>query len=148
MLKKSPNPLKKPLVLTGLLLGIAFTHAGCASTGMHAAASLTNVGLSQANYRIVARSVSGEARAGYVLGASFGFGMYTQAFAVARVSGERALYQAAMNKLWQNFEAKHGSVEGKRLALVNVRYDLTDLNLLLYTQPRLLIEADVVEFGQ
>lgn len=140
--------MKKQLLFTGCLMLMTFSYMGCASTGMHTAASITNVGLSAENYRIVARSVSGEARAGYLLGASFGFGMYTQAFAVARVSGERSLYQAAINKLWQNFEAKHGPVEGKPLALVNVRYDLSALNLLIYTQPRLIIEADVVEFTE
>lgn len=140
--------LKKQLIFTGCLMLMTFNHIGCVSNGIHVAASITNISLAEANYRIVARSVRGEAWAGYVLGASFGYGMHTQAFAVARVSGERALYQAAMDKLWQNFEAKHGPVEGKPLALVNVRYSVNALNLFVYTQPRLIIEADVVEFTE
>ncbi|ERM84683.1 hypothetical protein P872_23525 [Rhodonellum psychrophilum GCM71 = DSM 17998] len=120
--------------------------SGCASSGMHMSSSLTNVELSEANYQIVARSVSGEAKAGYILGASFGVGMYAQVFGVARVSGDKALYKTAMDHLWENFEAKHGSVEGRNLALVNVRYDVDALNLIVYTQPVLTIQADIIEF--
>ncbi|HSJ68361.1 MAG TPA: DUF6567 family protein [Anditalea sp.] len=120
--------------------------SGCASSGMHMSSSLTNVELSEANYRIVARSVSGEARAGYILGASFGVGMYAQVIGVARVSGDKALYKTAMDNLWNNFEAKHGNVEGRNLALVNVRYDVDALNLFVYTQPLLTIQADIIEF--
>jgi hypothetical protein len=39
-------------------------------------------------------------------------------------------------------------VEGERLALVNVRYDVSALNLLLYTQPTVTVRADVVEFTE
>jgi hypothetical protein len=120
--------------------------SGCASSGMHLSSSITNVQLSEANYIIVARSVSGEARAGYILGASFGFGMYTQVVGVARINGERALYKAAMDKLWENFEKIHGNAEGRNLALINLRYDVDVLNLIVYTQPVLTIQADVIEF--
>lgn len=122
--------------------------SGCASSGMHMSSSLTNVELSSANYRIVARSVSGEAKAGYIFGASFGMGMYAQVLGVARVSGDKALYKTAMDNLWSNFEAKHGNIEGRNLALVNVRYDVDALNLLVYTQPILTIQADIIEFLQ
>jgi hypothetical protein len=119
---------------------------GCASSGMHMSSSLTNVELSEANYRIVARSVSGEAKAGYIFGASFGLGMYAQVIGVARVSGDKALYKTAMDNLWSNFEARHGNVEGRNLALVNLRYDVEALNLIVYTQPILTIQADIIEF--
>ena len=131
------------LLFIALILNIL---SGCASSGMYMSSSLTNVELSEANYNIVARSVSGEARAGYILGASFGVGMYAQVFGVARVSGEKALYKAAMENLWNNFEADHGRAEGRNLALVNVRYDIDALNLFVYTQPILTIQADVIEF--
>ncbi|WP_373495152.1 DUF6567 family protein [Aquiflexum sp.] len=121
---------------------------GCASSGMHMSSSLTNVELSSANYRIVARSVSGEAKAGYIFGASFGVGMYAQVVGVARVSGDKALYKTAMDNLWSNFEAKHGNIEGRNLALINVRYDVDALNLIVYTQPILTIQADIIEFMQ
>lgn len=120
--------------------------SGCATSGMHMSSSLTNVQLSEANYRLVARSISGEAKAGYLLGAAFGVGMYTQVIGVARVSGDKALYKTAMDDLWDNFEEKHGSAIGRNLALVNVRYDIDALNLLVYTQPILTIQADIIEF--
>jgi len=130
---------------TGIVIMIVLL-SGCASSGMHMSSSLTNVELSSANYRIVARSVSGEARAGYIFGASFGIGMYAQVIGMARVSGDKALYKTAMDNLWSNFEARHGSAEGRNLALVNIRYDVDALNLFVYTQPNLTIQADIIEF--
>jgi hypothetical protein len=131
--------------LVGLMI-ISGIFSGCVSSGMHMSSSLTNVQLSEANYRIVARSVSGEAKAGYLFGASFGVGMYAQVFGIARISGDKALYKSAMDNLWSNYEAKYGDVEGKNLALINVRYDIEALNLFVYTQPVLTIQADVIEF--
>jgi len=137
--------MKKIQKLLGVVI-VATILSGCASSGMHMSSSLTNVELSQANFQIVARSVSGEAKAGYIFGASFGLGMYAQVIGLARVSGDRALYKTAMDNLWSNFEARHGSVEGRNLALVNVRYDVEALNLFVYTQPILTIQADIIEF--
>jgi hypothetical protein len=139
----------KKLTISVLSCAImSFSLTSCLSTGMHASTNITNVELSNANYRIIARSVKGEAQAGYLFGASYGVGMYTAIFGVARISGERALYQAAMDNLWASFESQHGSVAGRRLALVNIRYDVNALNLFVYTQPHLTIQADVIEFGQ
>jgi hypothetical protein len=138
------NKILKNLI--GLAL-VTMIFSGCASSGMYMSSSFTNVELSSANYSIVARSVSGEARAGYLFGASFGVGMYAQVFGIARISGDRALYKAAMDNLWNNFEANHGSAEGRNLALVNVRYDIDALNLFVYTQPIITIQADIIEFN-
>jgi hypothetical protein len=139
--------MKKPLFLSAGLF-MLFAFGSCVSTGMHTSTHLTNVELSEANYRIVARSVSGEAKAGYILGVSFGMGMYAQVVGIARINGEKALYKAAMDDLWKNYEAKHGSVEGKRLALTNIRYDNEALNLFFYTEPHITIQADVIEFTE
>jgi hypothetical protein len=138
--------MKKQIQKSIGTIAMVFILAGCASSGMHMSSSLTNVALSEANYRIVARSVTGESRAGYIFGASFGIGMYAQVIGVARVSGDKALYKTAMDNLWSNFEARHGSVEGRNLALVNIRYDVEALNLFVYTQPNLTVQADVIEF--
>lgn len=134
--------------LIGGILGLSLLFSGCASSGMYMASSITHVELSEANYTIVARSVSGEATAGYILGASFGMGMFAHVFGVARVSGDKALYKTAMDDLWSQYEAEHGSAEGKNLALVNVRYDMESLNLIIYTQPHLTIHADIIEFEE
>jgi len=139
--------MKNTLFLPAWLLTLLFL-GGCVSTGMHTSTHLTNVELSEANYRVVARSVSGEAKAGYVLGVSFGMGMYAQVVGVARINGEKALYKAAMDDLWKNYEAKHGPVEGKRLALTNIRYDNDALNLFFYTEPHVIIQADIIEFTE
>lgn len=124
----------------------ALLLSGCASTGVFNTSHLTNVQLTEGNYRIIATNVSGEASASYILGVSGAVGTELRTFALVRVGGDRLLYQAAFEDLWQNFEAEYGSVDGRRLALVNVRYDSNALNLLLFTQPQVSIRADVVEF--
>ena len=130
-----------------ITLAIAATLlAGCASSGVFNTAHLTNVELSEANYRVVATGVSGEASASYLIGISGARWTNMHTLALVRVGGEPLLYQAAFENLWENFAAEHGSVEGRRLALVNVRYDSDALNLLVFTQPKVSIRADVVEF--
>ena len=52
----------------------------------------------------------------------------------------------ALENLWENYEAEHGEVEKGKLALTNVRYDADILNLIVYTQLKVTVRADVVEF--
>lgn len=127
------------------LTTIAVT-SGCMSTGLYTAGSVTEVNLAGENYSVVATGISGEAEAAYLLGVSTGWGMAMQTVALFRVEGDGMLYQAALNDLWRNFARDHGAVEGRSLALVNVRYDSEALNLLIYTKPRVAVVADVVEF--
>lgn len=138
------SSLLRPLLL--LILAAALT--GCVSSGAFLSGNVTDVQLKEANYEIVATNVHGSATAGYILGVSGGLGPTTSAFAVARVSGDGQLYQAALANLWANVESEYGVVKGNDLALVNVRYDVDALNLLLYTQPTLTVRADVVEFTE
>ncbi len=137
---------RRGMLLLTLVLLIATT--GCTTSGLFSSTHLTNIELSENNYRIVARNVGGEASAGYILGISGAFRGEMQTFALIRINGEGMLYQEALNNLWINFETKYGqSVEGKQLALVNVRYDSDALNVLgVYTKPEVAIRADVIEF--
>ena len=136
----------KTYLRISLCVLIAAMFAGCASTGMFTASDLTEVQLQKGNFIIVARNVSGEAEAGYIFGSSFSLGMMTNTVAVLRVSGTGMLYKEALEDLWKNYETVHGPVEGKKLALVNVRYDADALNLFVYTRPKVMVRADVVEF--
>lgn len=53
----------------------------------------------------------------------------------------------ALENLWSNYEAENGAVVGKKLALVNIRYDSDASNYLLpYSKMRVSVRADVVEF--
>lgn len=132
------------LALFGISVSTLITS--CASSGVLTSAYITNVELSKANYKIVTTSIMGEATARYLFGASFGIGMYTQTMALIPLSKDRQLYKLAMQDLWKNFEAKYGSPVGRKLALVNIRYDSESLNVILYTQPRVTLIADVIEF--
>jgi len=129
-----------------VLILLAGTLSGCFSSGAFLAGNVTDVQLTEDNYEIVATDVHGSATAGYLLGVSGGFGPSTTAVAVARVSGDGQLYQAALDNLWEQVRDQYGAVEGENLALVNVRYDVSALNLILYTQPTVTVRADVVEF--
>jgi hypothetical protein len=131
-----------------IVAALALTTTGCVTTGSFPAANVTNVELSESNYEIVATDVAGEASAGYLLGVSAGAGFQMGTLALARVQGEGALYRQALQNLWANFRAEHGDVEGRDLALVNVRFDGDALNLILYTRPTVSVRADVVEFTE
>lgn len=121
--------------------------SGCATSGQFKSTHLTNVELSRKNFRVLATNVAGEATAGYLIGLSFGSGSDMSTFALIRVEGKGLLYKEALENLWKNFEDTHGRVAGRNLALVNVRYDASALNVLgLYTEPKVAVRADVVEF--
>ncbi|PQJ36375.1 hypothetical protein BSZ35_08085 [Salinibacter sp. 10B] len=107
---------------------------------------MTDVQLQNDNYEIVATNVEGTATAGYLLGISGGLGPSTTAVAVAKVSGDDSLYKTALENLWANVETQTENAEGRSLALINVRYDVSALNLIVYTQPTVTVRADVVEF--
>jgi len=128
-----------------VVLVSAFLY-GCATTGAFFAANMTGVELSKPNFKLVATGVSGESTAGYLFGLSFSAGTMTNTLALIRVGGTGQLYKEALEQLWQNYEKDHGSAVGKKLALVNVRYDADILNLIVYTQVKYFIRADIVEF--
>ncbi|MCW9707040.1 DUF6567 family protein [Fodinibius salsisoli] len=119
---------------------------GCASSGAFNTANITETQLSEDNYNIVATDITGQSSAGYILGVSGDINQQVRTFALARVSGSGMLYGEAINDLWGNFREKYGDVEGRNLALINVRYDTESLNLLLYTKPTVSVRADVIEF--
>ena len=133
-------------VLICAIVAIALTTVGCATSGLYSSGNATEVQLQRGNFKIVARNVAGAAEAGYLFGQSFSLGITTNTIAVVRVSGTGMLYDEALANLWKNFEAANGPVEGRKLALVNVRYDSEALNLFVYTQPKIMIRADVIEF--
>lgn len=120
--------------------------AGCSSSGIFTAGNVTDVQLHKNNYRIAARGVSGTAQAGYIFGASMSTGMLTNTFALLRIEGTGMLYMEALDDLWKNYEAAHGPGEGKTLALINVHYDSDAMNWLVYTRPKIMVRADVIEF--
>lgn len=130
------------------LFTVLLMTSGCATTGAFNAANVTDVQLSEANYEVVATNVTGEASAGYVLGVSGSVPHQMQTVALARVSGSGRLYGEALESLWANFRAEHGPTEGRNLALVNVRYDTEALNAIVYTEPTVVVRADVIEFSE
>jgi hypothetical protein len=127
---------------------LIFMLTGCASSGAFVSGNVTDVQLQRNNFKIIAQNITGEAQAGYLFGGTFSTGFATNTFALFRVSGSGMLYKEALESLWKNYEAAHGPIEGKKIAHINVRYDTDALNLVIYTQPKILIRADVVEFTE
>lgn len=139
--------MKKIAIVAVSLAAMAWL-SGCAQTGMFTAGSMTNVELSEPNYKIVATGVSGEAEASYLIGVTVSKGAETGSLALARIGGTGQLYKEAMEQLWANFDKDNGPVTGRRLALTNIRYDADTRNLLVYSSIKLAIRADVVEFTE
>jgi hypothetical protein len=131
-----------------VLAVVLTTLVGCASSGKFNSTNLTNVELSESNFRLVATNVSGEASAEYLLGFSVAQGGEMQTVGLIPLGGgDRLLYQMALANLWQNFAQTHGNIEGKSLALANVRFDSEAVNVLFfYTRPKISVRADVIEF--
>jgi hypothetical protein len=136
----------KKCLLAAILLPVAVILSGCFTGGSFLSQNLTSVELSDAKYDIVARNVQGFATADYLIGLSYSTGNMANTLALARIGGTATLYDTAVRDIWKNYEEKHGTAEGKKLALINIRYDTDILNLLVYTKTDLYIHADVVEF--
>lgn len=138
--------MRKKLFLAVVLVVSLLILSSCSNNGMFIGLNQTSVELGEANYEIVASNVLGQSQAGYVLGFSAPLGAATNIFAVARVNGTGMLYKEALENLWKNFEADHGKIDGRKLALANLRYDSEALNLVVYTEVKVFIRADVIEF--
>ncbi len=138
----------KKSILLCAVLAVSIAASGCSSSGMFTAGNLTEVQLQKSNFKIVARGVSGEASAGYLIGVSWSMGIASNTFALVRLNGTGMLYKEALDNLWANYQSAHGPAEGKRLALVNIHYDSDALNLFVYTKASVMVRADVIEFTE
>jgi len=137
--------MRKHVVIVGAIV-LLLVLSGCGTMGSFRANNVTNVELSEANFNIVARNVQGSAMQGYLFGISGIQGSTIGTFGLVRVSGVEKPYDVAVKDLWKNYQEQYGSIEGKRLALVNIRQDTEVLNAFVYTEAKYFITADVVEF--
>ncbi|MDA0194674.1 MAG: hypothetical protein O2887_06330 [Bacteroidetes bacterium] len=128
------------------LLALALVISGCATSGISLSSHITNVELGSGNFSLISRGVSGQASSEGIIGISYGFGIGAHQMSLIPVTSNRMLYKTAMENLWSEFEASNGSVEGRKLALANVRYDSESLNLFIYTKLTVVIIADIIEF--
>lgn len=140
--------MRNKIIHLFILCALFAFQYGCTTGGSFLAQNITNVDLSNANFSIVARNVEGYSKASYLIGFSFSTGNIANTIALFRVGGTAKLYDDAVQNLWANYREKHGSTEGKKLVLANIRYDTDMINLLVYTQTELYMTADVIEFGE
>lgn len=129
-----------------ILLTILVFFSSCTTGGSFLAHNITNVELSDSNFKIVAKNLEGYSKASYLIGVSFSTGNIANTLALVRIGGTAKLYDDAIQNLWKNYNEKYGDTEGKKLVLANIRIDNDILNLLVYTQTELYITADVIEF--
>lgn len=136
----------KKRMFSSILVTLLVLVSGCAASGSFQTSHVTSIELSEPNFNIVARDISGTSMQGYVLGISISQGSDVGLFGFVKVAGVEKLYDTAIRDLWNNYEKKYGERDGKRLALVNIRQDNEILNTLLYTEAKYFITADVIEF--
>ena len=119
--------LKRFLILALILL---LPIMGCATTReIFPDTSKTKVDLSQNNYRLVKANAIGVSKGIKLL-------------CLIPVSAPR--YIMAMENLYKDA----GIVEGKAYALTNIVEERTNVNLLLFSIPKIRIRADVIEFTE
>lgn len=135
----------KSLSLSFLFISL-LVLTGCSNSGAFLAVNQTVVNLEEGNYVVQATNLTGESSSGYILGLSYSSGPVANSLAIARVSGSGMLYAEAIEDLWNSYEEEYGTVQGKKVALTNVRYDADILNLVLYTQVKVSVRADVIMF--
>ncbi|MCW8850704.1 MAG: hypothetical protein OQJ81_12050 [Melioribacteraceae bacterium] len=136
----------KKILYSSIFITLLVLFSGFAAGGAFQTSHVTSVELSEPNFNIVARDLSGMSMQGYILGLSISQGSDVGLFGFVKVAGVEKLYDTAIMDLWKNYEKKYGEREGKKLALVNIRQDSEILNTILYTQAKYFITADVVEF--
>ena len=138
--------MKQKIILLLLFPTLLTFLSSCTTGGSFLAHNVTTVELSDPNFKIVARHLEGYSKAEYLIGISYSTGFLANTLALVRIGGTAKLYDDAIQDIWKNYKEKHGDTEGKKLVLVNVRFDTDILNLLVYTQTELYLHADVIEF--
>lgn len=128
------------------LLMVTLLFAGCGNAGVFVASNSTEVQLQEGNFTIAAKNITGSAETAYLFGVSYSWGMATNSMGLIPIGGTKTLYKDAREALWNNFETEYSSVEGRKLALVNIQYDAATSNFILYTGAKVTITADVIEF--
>ena len=110
--------LKTAGVLFVFVIQVLLT--GCASSGLTASSHVTNVQMTNANFKMVATNVSEEATARAILGVSYGLGIATTQLSIIPLDDGGTLYQSAMKNLWANFETIKGAVANRVIESVTV----------------------------
>ncbi len=136
----------KKIISTLVSITVLVLISGCGTMGTFRANNQTNVQLSQPNFNIVGMDLQGSATQGYLFGFSVPQGADVGSFALIRINGVQKPYAAALEELWKNYREKYGEIEGKKLALINIRQDTEVLNTFVYTEAKYFITADVIEF--
>lgn len=138
--------MSRNLILV-ILIPVTFAlFSGCYTGGSFLSQNVTNVNLSNAKFKVVARDLEGCSKAEYLIGFSYSTGFMASTAALARIGGSAKLYDDAIKNLWKSYRDNYGETEGKKLLLANIRYDTDILNLIVYTSTKLYIHADVIEF--
>jgi hypothetical protein len=111
------------LLLTAALL------AGCASSGDFHQSTGTNVSLHGNNYKVVKAGARGQSVGFYLLGF---------------IPIVRPNYADAKSNLYKSVGKP---LEGRSVALANQTQDKSSLYLLLFSIPKIVVTADIIEFN-
>jgi hypothetical protein len=120
--------LTKHLFSLAVLLATAGSLLGCSSNGVMPQSTATAVSLKENNYKVIKAGARGHSTGFYLFGL---IPIVSPNYADAKSS----LYTAVGEQL-----------EGRSIALANQTQDHSTIYLILFSIPRLVVTADIVEF--
>jgi len=106
--------MKKVFLLFVFLILLTYLSS-CTTGGSFLAHNITNVELSEPNFKIVAKNLEGYSKASYLIGFSYSTGNIANTMALVRIGGTAKLYDDAIQNVWKNYQEKYGDPEGKKL---------------------------------
>ena len=137
--------MKKGLVMS-VVMGVVAALTSCSTSSVNETVASASVRLDQANYRVVATQVKGSS-VGFHLATALPTNMSDLSAALqgGPLGGfpvKSASEARAVEELYQNI----GDQRNRAMALINIRKEVSGLNLILFSFPKVTVSADVIEF--
>ena len=118
--------MRKRTIHSVIIISLLLFVTGCVSSGTLPVGSETRTDLSKDNYRIIKANARGTDKGFWLLGI---------------IPFASPNYANAMKDLHKQVD-----VEGKPAALANITKDKSTLYLILFSVPKIIVTADVIEF--
>lgn len=137
--------MKKAIFALGLA---TLSLVSCTTSNIHQSLGQPEIKLAQGNYRVVATQLTGSS-----------IGFHAATFLPTNATDIRAALQggplggfpvksasesAALDEMYRNA----GDLRGRATAFVNLRTEVSGLNCLLFSFPKVTVKADLIEFDR
>ncbi len=127
------------------LIAVAASLTSCTTSNIHQSLAQPEIKLSEGNYQVVATQISGSSTGLHL--ASFVPTSVRAALQGGPLGGfpvKAASESAAIDELYQNA----GIQRGRATAFVNMRTEVSGLNCILFSLPKITVKADLIEFDR